>query len=111
VSIIVPTAVLRVVAELRDRVALILGKELLDVRLFGSYARGQAHEDSDIDVFVLLRACGHPEWRQVMDVAGELWAETGLRLSPTIMDEPTHQVWLAQERALVMDVEREGIRP
>lgn len=102
---------LQVVAQLRESVAALLPDRLVDVRLFGSYARGQAHEDSDIDVFVVLRDLSHREWRQIMDVAGELWAETGFLLSPTIMDDGTYRVWLRQERALVMDVEREGIRP
>ncbi|MCC6053654.1 MAG: nucleotidyltransferase domain-containing protein, partial [Desulfurococcaceae archaeon] len=33
-----------------------LGGELLGLVLFGSWARGEAREDSDVDVFVLLKS-------------------------------------------------------
>ena len=42
----VPLAVL----ELKQRLALRFGERLLAVRLFGSRARGEAHEESDVDV-------------------------------------------------------------
>lgn len=38
-------------AALRDA----LGEQLIGVRLFGSYARNEAREDSDIDLLILVR--------------------------------------------------------
>jgi predicted nucleotidyltransferase len=46
--------VLRVVRELREGLAAFYGDRLEGVYLFGSYARGATHEDSDIDVAIVL---------------------------------------------------------
>jgi predicted nucleotidyltransferase len=44
----------RWVEELRDRLRALLGDRLRDLRLFGSHARRQAHDESDIDLLVLV---------------------------------------------------------
>jgi predicted nucleotidyltransferase len=44
-----------VLQDLRRRLESTYGDRLSDVVLFGSYARGEATEDSDIDVLVVLR--------------------------------------------------------
>ena len=96
-------------AELKSRLTSRFGADLLDVRLFGSYARGEADEDSDVDVFVLLRTAGWTERKAVLDIAGDLFAESGLLVSPTVFDWARYQEWRRQERPLVMDIEREGV--
>jgi uncharacterized protein len=100
----------RTMAELKSRLASRFGPDLLDARLFGSYARGEADEDSDVDVFVLLRTAGWPERKAVLDIAGDLFAESGLLISPTVFDLARYEEWRRQERPLVMDIEREGVR-
>ncbi len=99
------------VEELRARLSRRFGADLLDVRIFGSHARGEAHEDSDVDVFVLLEKVTWGDRREVLDMAGDLFVERGLLLSPTVMDRPRWEEWLRQERPLAMDIEREGVRP
>lgn len=42
------------VEEFRRRVRELLGDRLRDLRLFGSQARGDPHDESDIDVLVLV---------------------------------------------------------
>lgn len=46
--------VLAIVRELRERLAALYGERLKGVYLYGSYARGDAREDSDVDVAVVL---------------------------------------------------------
>ncbi len=98
--------VARTTAELKSR----FGADLIEVRLFGSYARGEAKEESDVDVFVLLRAAGWRERKAVLDMAGDLFAESGLLISPTVFDADRYEEWRRQQRPLVMDIEREGVR-
>ncbi len=105
----IPVRVRQVLEDFRRRLEARFGGSLLALRLFGSFARGEASEDSDVDVFVLLREASWREIREVLDLAGDLWAETGLLVSPTVMDETRHRVWRRQERPLVLDIEREGV--
>lgn len=84
--------------------------EVLDVRLFGSCARGEAHEDSDVDVAVVLERLDWRTRRDVIDLATDIGLEHDLRLSPTLFDRATFEHWRVQERPLVMDIERDGVR-
>ena len=78
----------RALALFGERVAALLGGNLLRIVLFGSRARGEGHEESDLDLLVLVRAYDAVERRRVLDVAADVDDETGLRLSPIVMDQP-----------------------
>ncbi|HEX5759265.1 MAG TPA: nucleotidyltransferase domain-containing protein [Thermoanaerobaculia bacterium] len=99
------TAAARFADELRRRYA----DAVLDVRLFGSFARGEADEDSDVDVAVVLERVDWATQRDVIDLATDVGLPLDLRISPTIFDRQTYALWRTQERLLVMDIEREGV--
>jgi len=44
----------RILAELREQLAVLYGERLRDVYLYGSYARDEAGEESDMDVMIVL---------------------------------------------------------
>ena len=86
------------------------GISVIDIRLFGSFARSNAHEDSDVDVAVVLEDAGWSTRRDIIDLAADIGLEHDLMLSPTVFDRVTYERWRAQDRALVRDIETEGIR-
>ena len=86
------------------------GASVVDIRLFGSHARSNAHEDSDVDVAVVLEAAGWDERRDIINLAADIGLEHDLMLSPTVFDRKTYERWRAQDRRLVRDIETEGIR-
>ncbi|NJE09766.1 nucleotidyltransferase domain-containing protein [Thermococcus sp. MAR1] len=45
----------KILREVKEKLEEILGDDLVEVILFGSYARGEAREDSDVDVLVVVR--------------------------------------------------------
>ena len=45
----------KILLEIKDRLAAVYGTRLVEVILYGSVARGEEHDDSDIDVLVLLK--------------------------------------------------------
>jgi uncharacterized protein len=109
-SIRLPPLAGSVLERFSTRLSEHFGPRLAEVRLFGSYARGEAQEDSDLDVFVLLDSVDRKDKLAIFEIAGELWAETSLHISPTVMDRALFETWRGQERPLLMEIEREGIR-
>ena len=98
--------VARFASVVRER----FGDSVVDIRLFGSHARANAHEDSDVDVTVVLEAAGWEVRRDVIDLAADVGLEHDLMLSPTVFDRETCERWRAQDRPLVRDIETQGIR-
>ena len=86
------------------------GEAVLDIRLFGSHARSDAHEGSDVDIAVVLEAAGWETRRDIIDLAADFGLAHDLALSTTVFDRETWERWRAQDRPLVRDIELEGIR-
>jgi predicted nucleotidyltransferase len=101
----VPALVREYVGRLRSA----LGSMVVDARLFGSWARGEADETSDVDVLVVLRASDRHARRVAHDLAADLSFELGVMISPTVFDRQTWSTHLAQGRPLPTTIAREGI--
>ncbi len=105
----------RVVTELAARVRDRFGDRLSRVVLFGSRARGDVTEESDIDVLVLLRIPIAEETSATRDVweivEGVLRLERGVYvpLSPIVLAEERFLELKRLERSFALDVEAEGI--
>jgi predicted nucleotidyltransferase len=68
----------------RTRLAARFGARLDRAVLFGSRARGEGHEESDLDVLVVVHDLSRAERADVIDDAGAIELETGLVLSPIV---------------------------
>ncbi len=101
-------ALFRLAGEVRE----LLGDRLDRIVLFGSRARGDVHEESDIDVLVLTRDKLPVELRKRLS-----WTATDIQVeTPTyppfslVVISGDHFDLLRQrERLFALDVEREGI--
>lgn len=79
------TIILKKMAEIYENV---YGKDLIRVVLYGSYARGDYTNDSDIDIAAIVY--GEREWLQrklkyVWEETADLELEFGTILSPTVI--------------------------
>ena len=86
-------ALMEFVAHLRRA----LGANLVDVRLFGSEARGEATPESDIDVLVVVQP---DEARisfedRIIDLAFDVNVEFGVYISPRVVTPGilSHPIW------------------
>jgi uncharacterized protein len=87
-----------------------LGERLVKLTLFGSYARGQARADSDIDVAVVLDRINRPADRVLpMELAGDLIAEHGLVIAPLVLSVSELELLHRREDLLAENLDREGI--
>ena len=77
----------RIITELFDGLSGIFPHEKIDAILFGSYARGEQEDGSDIDVLLLVDApredISRQNW-QVGNIAAELLLNHGVLVSPIV---------------------------
>ncbi len=73
----------QILAELKHRLASIYGRRLRGVYLFGSYARDEADEESDLDVLIVLDQVENytQEISRTSEVISQLSLKHGVPLS------------------------------
>jgi predicted nucleotidyltransferase len=85
------------------------GARLRELRLFGSFARGEANEDSDVDVLVLIDGLTDLEIGVAAGEVAPVIVETGLPLSPLPLATERLDRLRGAERELARVLDEEGI--
>ena len=85
-----------------------LGERVKVIELFGSRARGDAHEESDFDVPVVVDERDADTFYAVCDVAFDAAFERGFLLVPIVMSEDHWQHHLHLDTLLSRDIVSEG---
>jgi predicted nucleotidyltransferase len=95
-------------AELKQALRHMYGDRLQGVYLYGSYARGDYHVGSDIDILVAL--AGEVKPAKEIDRMTQVVSDIDLRHDLLIAIYPTSVDWLAQRRSpFFVNVRREGV--
>ncbi len=84
-------------------------EQQIEVMLFGSKARGEDRQDSDLDVLVIVQ---DEDWRlsdQVYDIATDLLLETGVCISPKIISARQYRLLQEEEAPFVRNVIRDSV--
>ena len=103
-----------IVALLRnyaEAVKKIYGPILSKMVLFGSYARGDYHEDSDVDVMILLDVPPKEERKRLDDVAAitsDFNIEHDVYIMPMLKSAKTFRKWESTD-PFFRNVNREGV--
>ena len=84
-----------------------LGPELKEARLFGSRARGEGHERSDIDIALIVGAGGRTRRHMLYDLAFDVGVAHGVELAPLVLEEQRFQELKNRERLIALDIEGE----
>ena len=94
--------------ELKEGLVRIYGDKLKAVYLYGSYARGDARTDSDIDVMVVLN--NYKSYGEETDRTGKLTSNLslgyGISISRVLMKE---MQWKESDKPVLQNIRREGL--
>jgi uncharacterized protein len=104
----VPKTVRLALDELKRALTRIYGTRLKKLYLYGSYARGTATDDSDIDVMIVLEGDVYPavEISRINQVVSDICLRHDILLSTF----PVSETWYAERQSpLFINVRREGV--
>lgn len=104
-----PEKIDTILKEVKARLGALYADRLKEVILFGSYARGDYTEGSDIDLLVLLDRLDEPEAERerYLSAICELSLKYDTVVSVVPMD---YRVFRSKKTPLTLNVTREGVR-
>lgn len=101
-----------IISQLRQSLTAIFPQEQFDVILFGSYARNDAEDGSDIDVMFLVdssrQTISEKHW-QIGEAAAEVLMDHGIVISP-VVENRAYYYANADLLPFFRNVKREGVR-
>jgi predicted nucleotidyltransferase len=87
-----------------------LGNRLVQLTLFGSYARGEARAESDVDVAVIIDQITKPADRMLpAELAADVMLQWDICISPLVLSVSELEFLRQREDLLAENLEREGI--
>ncbi|MDQ1317454.1 MAG: uncharacterized protein QG588_1106 [Candidatus Poribacteria bacterium] len=95
--------------KFKEAVTKALGNEFVELKLFGSKARGDAREDSDIDVLVITNS---GNWRLsdvVYHIVTDILLDDEIDISPKVIGKEDYKRLYEKGYPFVKDVIRDGI--
>ena len=103
------TAEREALAQFKAELRQLLEENLLTLRLFGSRARGEGTDESDLDVLVVLRSRDRVVCRRIVQAALDADLAYGVNLAPTIVTQAEYDRNREYRTPFYRNVEREGI--
>lgn len=96
----------RSVESLRDRLRTELGPRLKDLRIFGSKVRGDDHDESDIDILVLIEDLDWDTRKRIIAISSAVstW------LAPVIWDFEGYHSPVSRASGFYKEMRKESVR-
>lgn len=98
----------RIARELKRRLIEVVN--LVDFKVFGSRARGDADEYSDMDVFVELETLDGKTKEKIRHIAWEVGFEHSIHISPLLFTRYELEDTPVRSSPIIINIAEEGIR-
>ena len=85
------------------------GARVRQLALFGSRARGEGDEDSDLDVLVIIDELRGPEAREIGQTSGDAMTHHDVRLVPLALSTARLEELRARERLIARELDRDAV--
>ncbi|HZX35952.1 MAG TPA: nucleotidyltransferase domain-containing protein [Thermodesulfobacteriota bacterium] len=95
--------------ELKDALQRLLGEKLVKLVLFGSMARGDWFERSDIDIAIVVKGLSRELKSAIFDSVAEIELKYLTPLSVIVFSEEEFNRLKERERRIALDIAREGV--
>ncbi|MFQ6059129.1 MAG: nucleotidyltransferase domain-containing protein [Anaerolineae bacterium] len=99
----------RALEEFKERVLRALSGRIELIQLFGSKARGDYKDGSDLDVLVVLREAEDADDDVVSDLAFDVLLEHAVFISPLVLSEKKYKDLTRYPFSIVHDIEKDGV--
>jgi len=88
----------------------LLGENVVEVILFGSVAREEAGEESDVDILVIVRENPWESQKKLADLVVDYLLNYGVYVSPKVLSVEEFEFMKEINSAFYINVSREGVR-
>lgn len=99
----------KAVLEIKEKIILLLGKQLKLFYLFGSKARGDFDPDSDVDIAIVVDDLTRETKHKIIDIVVEAETKHIVVISTLILSSRDFLELKKHERRIALDIEKEGI--
>ncbi|NJE25928.1 nucleotidyltransferase domain-containing protein [Thermococcus sp. MV5] len=94
--------------ELKENLEKVLGDEIEDIILYGSYARGDYSKESDVDILLVVKQkLDLDKYEKINEIVTKLTLKYGVVVS--ILDYPKN-AFMSLDSPFLQSVKREGIK-
>ena len=107
-----PQIISDILYEYAQGIKIIFGKNLKKISLYGSYARGDYNESSDVDILILVDLDDAHIKQKTSELAEynfEMELKCDLQLSPVVINEEQFEYW-SDTLPFYKNILKEGIR-
>lgn len=98
-----------VLEKFKKTIEKVIGKNLVELRLYGSKARGEARKNSDVDVLVITSISDWHICDVIYDIATDILLDYDICISPKVINERDYDHLKKMNTPFIKNLFRNGV--